>query len=170
MNHIPQILRVLLTIIIKRYAKLEHQNTNRYECATLEQEELVDLIRVPLKKYHNDKELCFDPMTIPTCSNDVPGACDHVENCTLPPPSSPPSSPPSNPSHPSNTSLTERKLSLARVLKFDDINSLIGCATIDVATAMSAEGGYVVDYTTESCTVRGCSSADLFFSLTYSEY
>ena len=129
----------------------------------------MDLIRVPLKKYHNDEELCPDLMTIPTCSNNVPGACDHVENCTLPPPSSPPS-PPSNPEPKSNTSLTERKLSLARVLKFDDINSLIGCATIDVATAMSAEGGYVVDYTTESCTVRGCSSADLFFSLTYSEY
>ena len=123
-----------------------------YECATLERKELVDLIRVPLKKYHNDKELCFDPMTIPTCSNDVPGACDHIENCTSPPPSNPPS-----PSPKFTNELTERKLSLSRILKFDDINSLLGCATIDVATAMSAEGGYVVDYTAESCTGETCA-------------
>lgn len=129
-----------------------------YECVKLESEELVSLIRDPLEKYHKNKILCKDKMAIPTCSNNISGACDHVDNCTLPRSSKIASVPKTS----KNTSvpkseLTARKLSLARILKFDDINTLLGCATIDVATAMEAEGGFVVDYTSESCTGETCA-------------
>jgi len=130
-----------------------------YECVRLDSIEVTEFLRVKLREYHG-KDLCLDRTAVPTCSNQESGACSHVEDCFE---ASEPSEQPKKifsfdeEQEETRKDLTQRKLSLSRILKFDDLNTLLGCATIDVGTAMQAAGGYVVDYTSESCTGETCA-------------